>query len=215
MDKQAIYEEIKSRIEREELYPGQWVVERELCAAFGISRTPIREILLRLAGEGLLDFESGKGYKVKNLSSEEIVSIFKARAAVEGYAARLACRNSSPQFADEIASIKKALLALDISKELETSVELGDRLHGAIISATKNFLLQEFYEKIRNYTILTSNFTKKHLNIEINSRDSHLSIIEALEAQDPDAAEARMLEHLQQTIKLILTSYINNSAELY
>jgi DNA-binding GntR family transcriptional regulator len=215
MKKQKVFEDIKMRIAREEYLPGQWLVERDLCDTYGISRTPVREILLKLSNEGLLDLEAGKGYKVKKLSSEEIVAIFRARAAVEGYAVRLACRTNNPAFLETLKEIKKELLEVRVSEHPEQGVDLGRRLHDAIMESTDNFLLQEFYDKIRSYTILTSNYTKKRINIEEHSQEGHLKIVEALEKRDADAAEKMMWEHLQETIRMILNSYINNSAELF
>ena len=215
MKKQKVFEDIRDRIAREEFFPGQWLVERDLCETYGISRTPVREILLKLSNEGLLDLEAGKGYKVKKLSSEEIVAVFRARAAVEGYAVRLACRNNSPGFLETIKVIKEELLAVNVSEHPDEAVSIGRRLHNAIMESSENFLLQEFYEKIRNYTLLTTNFTKKRINIEEQSQEAHLKIVTALESQDADKAERMMWEHLQETIRMILNSYINNSAELF
>ena len=215
MKKQKVFDDIRNRIAREEYLPGQWLVERDLCETYGISRTPVREILLKLSNDGLLDLEAGKGYKVKKLSSEEIVAIFRARAAVEGYAVRLACRNNSPTFLEAIKEIKQELLDINVTEHPEEAVSIGRKLHELIISSTDNFLLQEFYEKIRNYALLTSNYTKKRINIEEHSQEAHLKIVEALESRDPEKAEKMMWEHLQETIRMILNSYINNSAELF
>ncbi len=214
MNKKQIYDDIKKRISSEELTPGQWIIERDICETYGISRTPVREILLTLSSEGLLDFESGKGYKVKDLTSEEIVAIYKARAAVEGYAVRLVCMNKTPEFTAAVKDIYEKLQALDINENLQDVLRLGNQLHNLIIASTENFLLKEFYEKLQNYKILTNNYAKKWISIEAQARGGHLKLIEAILDGDPDNAERAMWNHLQETIRLILSSYINSYADL-
>ncbi len=217
MNKQAVYEEMKKRIADEDLLPGQWIVERDLCETYGISRTPVREILLRLSNEGLLEAESGKGYKVKKLSSEEIIAVFKARAAVEGYGARLVCANLTPTLQDSFNAIKKEMDAVDVKEDLESVLGLGRKLHDTIMQGTENFLLQEFYEKLRNYTVLTNNYTKKRVSKELeeNSKQGHLKLIETLTSGTPEQAEKEMRNHLQEGIRLVLETYVSKFADLF
>ena len=96
--KEEIHQELKQRIIREEYSPGQWIIEREICEKYGLSRTPVREILRKLVSDGLLELQPAKGYLVRKLSWEEVVAIFQAREGVEGMAARLACRKSNREF---------------------------------------------------------------------------------------------------------------------
>ena len=64
MDKQAVYEHIKQQIIQEKLAPGHWFVERELCATYGLSRTPIREILWKLKSDGFLEQDEEKSERL-------------------------------------------------------------------------------------------------------------------------------------------------------
>jgi DNA-binding GntR family transcriptional regulator len=91
MKKQDVYKDIRKRILNHDLEPGQWLVERDLSEEYGISRTPVREILFRLLADGLLHREPSRGFMVRALNVEQVVEVFQAREAVEGMAARLAC----------------------------------------------------------------------------------------------------------------------------
>ncbi len=214
MNKQKVYDDIKKRIASEALPPGQWVIERDICETYGISRTPVREILMRLAAEGLLVSESGKGYKVKTLAFEEIVSIYQARSAVEGYAVQLLCQNLTPGVRESFKEIHDELTLVDVATDVERAVALGRKLHVTIVESTDNFLIKDFFSKINNYTILTTNLTKKRVNIEEHSKKGHLQILEAILNEDADLALQRMREHLQETIQLVLRSYITRSTGL-
>ena len=98
MDKTTVYEDIRRQIVEEKLAPGQWLIERELCETYRMSRTPIREILWKLTADGFLEQEANRGFVVRRLGLEQIFEIFQAREAIEGMAARLACRRGGEAF---------------------------------------------------------------------------------------------------------------------
>src|SRR5512136_2390536 len=106
MDKQAVYEDIKQQIIKEKLAPGQWLIERELCETYRISRTPIREILWKLTADGFLEQEANRGFVVRRLGLEQIFEIFQTREAIEGMAARLACLRGDEAFRSMMREIK-------------------------------------------------------------------------------------------------------------
>ncbi len=211
MNKQNVYDDIKKRIASKDMAPGQWVIERDICDTYGLSRTPVREILMKLSGEGLLVSETGKGYKVKTLTFEELVSIYQARSAVEGYATQLLCYNLTPARKAIFQKIMEDLKKVDIESDMEEALKLGRKLHLTIVEHTDNFLIKEFAEKINNYMLLTANLTENWVKIEHNSRDGHIRIIEAILAEDADLAAQMMRAHLQETIQLTLRSYISKS----
>ena len=91
-----------------DLLPGRILVEREISDEYGLSRTPIREILWQLVSDGLLNKEYSKGYMVRKISLEEIFNIFQSRAGIEGIAARLACQKGDAKFFANIDKIKKS-----------------------------------------------------------------------------------------------------------
>ena len=87
--KETVYADIHEKIREGQLAPGDWFVERELCEQYGLSRTPMREVLWNLEKDGLLIQTPGRGFRIRNLNLQEIMEIFQAREAVEGMAAYL------------------------------------------------------------------------------------------------------------------------------
>src|SRR5258707_4954029 len=83
---------------------GGRVPERELCAMFGISRTPLREALKVLAAEGLVDLLPNRGARVRQLSERELGELFDVMGGLESLAGRLACENIED---DEVAEIER------------------------------------------------------------------------------------------------------------
>src|SRR5574342_728122 len=117
MDKTTAYEDIRRQIVEEKLAPGQWLIERELCETYKISRTPIREILWKLTADGFLEQEANRGFVVRRLGLEQIFEIFQTREAIEGMAARLACLRSDEAFRSTLREIKKRITRTNIQSD--------------------------------------------------------------------------------------------------
>ncbi len=210
MDKQAVYEHIKQQIIDEKLSPGHWFVERELCAAYGLSRTPIREILWKLTSDGFLEQEPNRGFVVRKLGLEQIFEVFQAREAVEGMAARLACSKGSESFRSALREMMEKLNKLDAETDPAQGSALGRQLHGAIMEAARNRIMVGIYENLKNLSILTSNITRKSPNIEKVSKEAHVILITALLEQDEDKSERIMREHMRDTCRQIVEQFYPN-----
>lgn len=210
MDKQAVYEHIKQQIIEEKLAPGHWFVERELCAAYCLSRTPIREILWKLTSDGFLEQVPNRGFIVRKLGLEQIFEVFQAREAVEGMAARLACSKGDESFRSALREIMEKLNKLDVDADPAQGSALGRQLHGAIAEAARNGIMAGIFEKLKNLSILTSNITRKSPAIERVSKEAHLMLINALLAQDEERSEQLMREHLRDTCRQIVAQFYPN-----
>jgi len=210
MDKQAVYGHIKQRIVEAELTPGYWFVERELCATYGLSRTPIREILWKLTTDGFLEQEPNRGFIVRKLGLEQIFEVFQAREAVEGMAARLACSKGDESFRSALREIMEKLNKLDAEADPAQGSALGRQLHGAIAEAAHNGIMVGIYENLKNLGILTSNITRKSPAIEKASREAHLILINALLEQDEEKSERLMRDHMKDTCRQIVELFYPN-----
>jgi len=213
MKKEVAYQDLKQRILREKLAPGQWLVERDVSRDYKISRTPVREILRMLVTDGIVTLEPSKGYLVRKLNLEEIVEIFQAREAIEGTAARLSCIKGDESFFSRIAELGEQFEHLDIKKDSYLGVVTGNELHDAIVEAANNKLLSEFYQKLRNLSTLIRNITKKSVEIEMNSRNAHLTITKAVQERNEIQSEQCMREHLITTCRSLIQSYLINQTE--
>jgi len=207
MDKQAVYENIKQQIIEEKLPPGHWFVERELCATYCLSRTPIREILWKLTSGGFLEQEPNRGFVVRKLGLEQIFEVFQAREAVEGMAARLASSKGDESFRSALREIKEKLDKLDVEADPSQGSALGRQLHNAIMEAAHNGIMVGIYEKLKNLGILTSNITRKSLTIERVSKEAHLVLINALLEQDEEKSERLMRDHLRDTCRQVVEQF--------
>jgi DNA-binding GntR family transcriptional regulator len=207
MDKQAVYEDIKQQIIKEKLLPGQWLIERELCETYRISRTPIREILWKLTVDGFLEQEANRGFIVRRLGLEQIFEIFQAREAIEGMAARLACLRGDEAFRSTLREIKKKIAKANVQSDPTVGIALGRELHRAIMDAAQNGIMTDINKRLENMTVLTANITKRSPTIEKASAEAHLNIINAVLEQDQEKAEQMMREHMRETCQHIVEQF--------
>jgi DNA-binding GntR family transcriptional regulator len=207
MDKTSVYEDIRQQIVDEKLLPGQWLIERELCETYRMSRTPIREILWRLTADGFLEQEANRGFVVRRLGLEQILEIFQAREAIEGMAARLACRKGGEAFHSKLREIREKLSSVNVESDPKLGIALGRDLHRTIMEAAHNSIMAHISKGLENLTMLTANITKRSPAIEKASAVAHLNIIEALIRQDEERGEQLMREHLRETCRHVVEQF--------
>jgi DNA-binding GntR family transcriptional regulator len=207
MEKNAVYEDLRLQIAQEKLVPGQWLIERELCETYRISRTPIREILWKLTVDGFLEQEANRGFVVRRLGLEQIFEIYQTREAIEGMAARLACLKGGEAFRSTLREIKKKITRTNIESDPAAGIALGRELHGAIMETAQNRIMADINKRLENMTVLTANITKRSPAIEKASAEAHLSIINAVLEQDQEKAEQMMREHLRETCQHVVEQF--------
>ena len=194
-----VYDRLRIKILTLEFKPGSRLVEDELTGTFNAGRTPVREALLRLQGEGLVS--RNRGWIVEATDPASFRSIFEARIAIEGYAARLAAQRITP----EVLRHLEALLA-----EMETPGKprseinrLNRGFHVEIVRASANPLFIELHERTQYQywnLRLPVVFLKEQL---ADSTDQHRTIFKALKARDGELAERRAREHIEATMRIV------------
>lgn len=208
MNKEDVYNQLKEKIFSNELSPGEWLVERNLCDEFAVSRTPVREVLRQLATDGIVTMWPSKGYSVRKMSVENVIEVFQAREAVEGMSASLACFSGDDSFFTRIESIKNKIEKLDVENNTSEAVVVGNELHDAIVEAAGNNIITGFYSNLKNQNKLIRNLTKKYTVIENQSKLSHIRIIEAVLKKDHKESERFMREHLYETRKALIETML-------
>lgn len=197
-----IYDRVRADIVQGVLRPNQRLVEVELAEALGVSRTPIRETLQRLALDGLVRRDRS-GWVVHEHSAEEIRSIYEVRAALEGYAAFLAAGRATE---DELRALESLYPAGDAAVALppDEQVELNQRFHDGVISAAGNSRLAQLCGSGRQYYF--NHRIARRYDVEETRRsiEGHRRILTALAQGDGPAAEAHAREHVDYALSIVL-----------
>ena len=178
-----------------DLEPGSQLNESELSEELGVSRTPLREALLRLEFEGLLHSTPGKGFSVAPLEREEMENLFSLGVELESMALRWS-EPLEPETLDELRTIN--VERADILREggdRDALVQLDDRWHRLLVSGCTNDQLQESLRLVRNRLYrYVYHFSGERDEVEVAVRD-HEEIVEGLEEGDVDRAVERLRKH--------------------
>jgi DNA-binding GntR family transcriptional regulator len=195
------YAWIRDRIFAGSFVPGAHLKEEELAARIGVSRSPVRDALRRLAGEGLVIMERDRGTYVNEFTREEIDEIFQLRAALEAYGAALAAQRMTPAQVERLASLAAKMEGLERRKGPDVFSRfnlLNNEFHRTILAAANSRRLESLVEPLLSIPV----FLLKHYNwrgVEVDIRRSnveHRELIEALRARDAVWARTRMQAHV-------------------
>lgn len=186
----AISEMIRDR----RLKGGEQIVESRLADVLGISRTPLREALQRLEGEGLVRKFANRSYLVRNVDLAEYLHSLKVREILEAEAAALAIGRISPTL---IAAVRHEIEELRASTAYHTAShwQSDDNLHGIYIHHCGNPVIGELINALRVTTRLFEIAQLKD-RLEPDSLE-HLAILSALEVGDAKAARHAVASHIR------------------
>lgn len=197
-------------IESGELKVGQWLPsEAELARAFGVSRPALREALGSVRALGYIESQVGRGSIVVADHVSSALLLFKyspadlneVRRCLELPAARHAAARRSDE---ELSVIKQATEAYAVQADAQQRVVLDGELHVAVARASGNPLLAQLVEDIRSILEQQSLALSVMSGRWECSAEEHAAICAAIDTQDPDAAEAAMLYHLDQVEKAVV-----------
>jgi DNA-binding GntR family transcriptional regulator len=190
---------IRGMILLEKLPPGTALPERDLAEALGVSRTPMREAIRLLAGEGLVQYTASRRPYVADPSLEEICDYLRVQGALEALAGELACAHASDAELREIDRLNRAIAeaAADEDDGRLAAFKADMEFHEAIVRAAGNDALIDTHQKY-NARLWRARFMSSQRKVSLDStRAEHAAIVSALRARDGAAASAALKQHLK------------------
>jgi DNA-binding GntR family transcriptional regulator len=196
----AVVEEVRAAILQGEYAPNQRLIETDLCERFSTSRFIARAALQELSAQGLVEFQRNRGARVRDISLDEAIEITQVRKLLEGLqAARAAERITKTEAASLRAIVKDMRTAVSSAEPLRYS-DLNARLHAAIRDIAAHQTSARLLRQLRDQTVRHSFSLSLVPGRALVSLPQHESIVAAVTARDPVAAEQAMHEHLQSVI---------------
>lgn len=192
-------EQIRRRIVDGDLKLGQALSETALAAEFGISKTPIREALVRLQAEGLVQILPQRGTFVFPLSEVDVHALSDFRSLLEIEALRIAMRDHRPAL---VAALKAVLAKMMPSKSKGDNLHyraLDDGFHRAIIAHSHNNYLAAAYENIALLVHTLRNRLSIDARLFAQSLKDHKDLVRLVEKDQVDEAAALLREHIART----------------
>ena len=150
----VVSDQIRGQILAGTLRPGERLVEDKLSAELGVSRVPVREALLGLSVEGLVNLEPRRGASVVEISPETVQELVEVRALLEGLNARLAARRHDPAIVAELSDALRRGNAAAGSGSAEELAQLNAEFHDLLAVASRNTVLSGIMRSLRERTSL-------------------------------------------------------------
>jgi len=217
---QKIERKIEAAIRERKLPVGSKLpTERELCEAFGVSRTALREALRRLSARGLIEITKGSGMTVTGFRVDDAIKtmnlyydmqfdenlipqIIEVRRLFEPQIAGMAAKQRTQNDLSDIQENMEQFRLCD-SDNIQLESDLDNKFHLLIARATHNPIVQITMEPIYSLLPRMRNFIYANVDDEKEvTLDSHLKIFNAINKQNPAAAQQSMEQHLQRTYEM-------------
>jgi GntR family transcriptional regulator of vanillate catabolism len=200
---------VRELILKGEFGPGVRVSEAPLTTRLGVSRTPVRLALERLAHEGLLEPYPTGGFIVRRFTLDDVWDGIEVRGLLEGAAARLAAERLREE--RDVQTLRTIQLEMDAlgeptSETFPDYLDINDRFHGEVLRLARSEMVRQALDRLLSIPLasrsalvsLQSGFPEAS-DIFIVGRDQHLRIIEAISRRQGTRAEASAREHAQIT----------------
>ena len=202
-----VYAILRERIASGELARGSRLHQADLALEFGVSRTPVREALRRLAAEGLVDLFANRGARVATATPEQLRSSYEARLVVEPGAARMAAQR---RLEGPIQRMRAAIEAeAQAGQEPSKLFKANREFHLGLVEDTGNPELVRFMEHIWIGRIGAQLYELRHDRKGLDSdHEAHRGIADAIEAGRAEEAERLVRGHLERAMELIFPALV-------
>ncbi len=181
--------------------------ERGLADQLGISRTPIREAIMRLEQEGFVSIRPRRGVFINRKSSAEILEMIVVWAALESMAARLACERASDAEIAELREIGTRYTTEKARAKINEYSEANIEFHLCILRLSKCRMLEENAERLFMHLKAVRRRATADRARAGRSVVDHTEIIEAIEAREADLASRLVREHTMRLHDYIATTW--------
>jgi DNA-binding GntR family transcriptional regulator len=202
------YEEVKRRILDNEMPAGFQALESELAETLAMSRTPVREALVRLADEGLVEVRPRHGMRVLPVSTADMREIYEILTALECMAAELLARKR-PSDA-ELQPLVDATDAMDAAlkaDDLDGWAQADERFHAQLLELAGNRQLQATVLNYWDRAHRARMFSLRLRPAPVNSTREHMQLVDSLRAGDPDGAARVNRAHRERANRELLAIF--------
>jgi DNA-binding GntR family transcriptional regulator len=197
--KDLVYERLRESLIDLTFAPGEPLREAALVARFGVSKTPIREALVRLEREGLVEIAPYRGARARTYNQADLREFYEVREILETECARRAAQGPDPEIREALVrnvdSSSSALARGDLRAVAERLDEFGELLLGQL----KNGMVTDLLTRLRAHLkrIGPKDHSEHHFGSVV---DEHRAITDAIAARDPDEAQNLVRRHLKHLL---------------
>lgn len=193
---ERIAHSIEAQVGDGTLLPGDPIEENKLMAAFGVSRTPVREALLQLQAQGLLANLPRGGMVVAKMDVQQLLAMWELLAELESLCARYACERMTPEEREALAALHRDTLPIVEADDVEGWQQANLDFHEVLYRASRNPYLRQQILRMRMRTGAYRRHAFGPVGRVQASYSHHADILAAIMAADSEAAARAMFHHM-------------------
>lgn len=207
-----VFESVRSEIVTGKIARNEMLSIYQLAEKYGVSRTPVREAVLRLANVGLVIIERNHGVRVKGLTARDVREIFQTRLLIEVPSAFHAASSNPPGVRDRFTAAMDQLTQTAKDGDLKAFIKADREFHSIIVAWNGNHKAASIIGQIRDeaHSLGASTFTKGRSVTEV--LNEHVPIYEAILNGEGRSAALLMKEHLEETARILLTKLVTDES---
>jgi DNA-binding GntR family transcriptional regulator len=191
---------MRDAIIRGELFPGQRLVEAELTESFGATRGTVRQGLVVLEAEGLVEREFNRGARVRSISLDQAIEITEARSVLEGLCAAKTAERATREERKALTQLGSQMKAAVDADDVGLYSTITQQLHSSIREYSRHQTLNDMLDRL-NYQSVRYHFSVAFLpGRPKQGVKEHQGVIKAVNSGNPAEAERVMREHLASVI---------------
>jgi len=186
----VVYNALHEAIIMSILPAGQWLGEVQLARLFEVSRTPVREAILRLEANHLAVRIPRRGLVVSKITPQETIDVYVVREVIDGLAAALAAEMATPAEISNLEGFNEEFARAAEAGDLAALAETNLHFHEAIAAASRNALLLSFVKRIHRLVRRFSTTTFAHPGRASEAVAAHRSLVHAIAEHDSERARS-------------------------
>ena len=212
--REIVYEELKMQILTGKIVPGTRLMEVELAADMGVSRTPIREAIRKLEKEGLVTIEPRRGAYASQISVKDMVDILEVRQDMEGLAAYFA---SSRMTEEQMADLKRTSDSYNravAEGDMDSMIAYDTRFHRIIVESCNNNILVHMIEQLQELVLRFRYIYYDDFRRAENMPEENRQILEAIRDGRAEDARAAADIHIDRLKEMVIRDGIRQKTSM-
>jgi DNA-binding GntR family transcriptional regulator len=196
-----VYDQLVSAIMNLDIGQQDRLVQEKLATDLGISRTPVREALMRLEQEGVLQKSAQGGYRLHQMSDQEVRELYQTRAAIEGQVARILAEKNDPS---DLAKLRETIKREEniSSATIRDYFEANRNIHRHFVELANNRYLLEMFDMTWGKAMAFQLLAQIE-NVDLSkSLGDHMALVDVIETGDKVEALEVFIQHIQDGFDL-------------
>lgn len=202
-----VYQALKEAISSGALRANEPLREERIAGVLGVSRTPVREALIRLLAEGLIEADGSGSVRVADVTAEDLEEVFTLREVLEPLALRYAAAAREPAALAELRRIHAASLDALASDDIEQLLDLNTQFHATLNGMAAPRRLRSFIDQLRVQSRRFRVLALYDQDERRQSVDEHGHLLDLVEQGDADGAVALLMTHFERP-RMRMASYL-------